>query len=316
MFSGPVRPNASSLEAVSVSTFSPTLAVRTLNTHSHTRTHTLCLIYGSLPIQFTGHHPAQTLHCWIPAWRLRSPFFFCYSLNQLKWLIGCTVHVCDCMCVCVCVLSFPQFHSKPHIPITRADESVLAEIMPIRPGRYSSKLAPPNRVWAIDQWRAGKRGLRSVSFAQSEGAGWELAALQPLVLTSEVQLLFKTSEQEYKGIFFGFGGFSIFLFLYTVTQSLGCLFKVSATQISVNGAEISNRSNSNFKLHAESWARTAPDKFPPFSSIWAWFHNENHYSDLLRESRSSDVRAIGGHFCSLLKEPAWKMPRKETIYSD
>lgn len=146
--------------------------------------------------------------------------------------------------------------------------------MPIRPGRYSSKLAPQNRVWAIDQWRTGKRGLHSVSFAQSEGAWWELAALQPLVLTSEVQLLFKTSEPEYEGIFFWFlGDFSIFLFphkvldifLKSLQHSLEAYNCYATPQISVNGAEISDHCNSNFKLHAdaESWACPAPDKFPP-----------------------------------------------------
>ena len=64
-------------------------------------------------------------------------------------------------------------------------------------------------------------------------------------------------------------------------------------QISVNGAEISNRCNSDFKLCAESWARPAPDESSPPSarSISAWFHNDNHCSDLLRESLSSDVWA-------------------------
>lgn len=91
----------------------------------------------------------------------------------------------------------------------------------------------------MEGWETGSH---SVSFAQSEGAGCELAALQSLVLTSELQRLFKTFQLENKGISergFGLGGFSIFVTYPQSHKVLNVFINLCSTVLKVATAAAS-----------------------------------------------------------------------------
>lgn len=127
----------------------------------HTVTQTYCIQIPANLISYKHTVHWNTLAC------VSRIFFLCYSPDQL------IVYVCVGKCVHPTVLfTVTDPNNWAWLNCAGADSAHWA-------GWYAAKLALPNRIWTIDQWRAGKRtfSLLALHNQRELTESWQLCSL-------------------------------------------------------------------------------------------------------------------------------------------
>lgn len=217
----------------------------------HTLTQTYCIQIPANLISYKHTVHWNTLAC------VSRIFFLCYSPDQL---IGHIVYVlCVCMGECVhptVLFTVTDPNNRAWLNCAGADSAHWA-------GWYAAKLALPNRIWAIDRWRAGKRAFSLLALHNQRELteSWQLCSLWCSPRSCSCSTISSNEREEESRKIARVFGISHFSFSASVTLNhwstwISSIFSIAVKeceQIYLTNSVLAELVSAGFLLKRENW---------------------------------------------------------------